>query len=298
MALIRDDAVILDLLNSGDIILSRDVAKVMSAKTSQRRIRRIGLQKDGLQIRAAFRDKSVRIAEQGSRGPRYHDSYYNELAAYLVSRYLGLDIIPATVLRSIPISASGLKRSSELRQGTLQLWVENAIVEFDLSAKKIPYPGNLEYRNEQFKEIFALDCVIGNVDRHAGNLLIDMNARFQHTAKAARAQQPYRGKVWAIDHSRAFHERPRLDESYCRKTRLGIRAVSLVFMQRMRVWDLDEIELILLSSGLSARQIQTLNLPAMDRRAAQLKEHFDAEQLKSGLTDEEFYSSGIWHQVR
>ena len=296
--LIRDENVILDLLNNGHINLSDDVAKAMTQKESERRVRRIGLEKDGWRIRAAFRDKSVRIDGRRTREPKYYDAYYNELAAYLVAKYLGLNIIPATVLRSIPISASGLRPSSRLRQGTLQLWVENSIVEFDLSAKGINYPGNAVFRNQQLREILAMDCIIGNVDRHAGNLLIDLNERFEVEPSRKDKMRPYLGKIWAIDHSRAFHANARLEHRYCNLSKLKVRAISIPFIQHMRSWKVEEIDAILRSSGLSHQQIDNLHLGSMDRRVQLLKGHFEAAQQKSGLADEQFYSSGVWHRVR
>jgi hypothetical protein len=54
---------------------------------------------------------------------------------------------------------------------------------------------------------------------------------------------------------------------------------------------------MLRSGGFSEMQLEHLNLIALERRVQLLKEHFDTEQQKSGLPDEEFYSSGIWHRV-
>ncbi len=295
--LIRDEKLILEILRHGELNLSGELARVMPPGTSERRIRRIGLEKDGHLIRAAFRDKAVKISVKGTNVPPYRDTYYNELAAYLVAKYLGLNVIPPTVLRSIPISASGLKASKDLREGTLQLWVENSVVEFDLIKEEIPYPGEAVLRNRQMKEILALDCIIGNVDRHAGNLLVDLNERFEISPDTAEAREPFLGKIWAIDHSRAFHRRSRLEQRYCRLKVLKAKAISLSFIQGLRSWNSEEVSEILRSSGLSEEQMDHLNLRAMDRRAQLLREHFDTLQKKSGLPDEEFYSSGIWNRV-
>jgi len=107
--LIRDESVILDLLNNGKINLSRSIAKTMSKKEGVMQIRRVGLDKNNIQIRAAFRDKSIYINGKNNGHIKYYDAYYNELAAYVIARYLGLNMIPITVLRNILISASRLK---------------------------------------------------------------------------------------------------------------------------------------------------------------------------------------------
>jgi hypothetical protein len=295
--LIRDEKLVLDILRHGELNLSKDVARVMPQKISERRIRRIGLEKDGHLIRAAFRDKAVKIDQRGTSIPEHHDTYYNEVAAYLVSKYLGLNNIPTIVLRSMPMCASGLKLCRTPREGTVQLWVENSVAQFDVSAEQIPYPGSPLLRNQQLKEILALDCLIGNVDRHAGNLLIDLNERFGDTENWVGKREPFRGKIWAIDHSRAFHTSPRLDPRSCRLKELGREAVSIDFIQGLRKWKLQEIAAILRASGLSHRQIERLTLKALDHRAQLLRKHFEIEQQESGLADKYFYSSGVWHHV-
>lgn len=294
----RDEALVLELLNSGEINLSKDVAKAMAAADGIRRIRRIGLEKNGRKIRAAFRDKSVKVKASYRRGLKYTDAYYNEVAAYVIARYLGLDIIPATVLRSIPLAASGLKTTSKPRQGSLQLWIENSRVEYDFATKKLTYPGNLVFRNQQIMEIKVFDCIIGNVDRHAGNLLIDLNQRYDTAAVPDTQQIPYIGKIWAIDHSSAFHSLSRVDSKTCKLDDLRSRPVSLTFMHGMRSWQLIELEEALRSSGLSEKQIDHLHLKALDRRLNDVKQYLDARKQNSDLSDDDFYSSGIWHRVR
>ena len=51
------------------------------------------------------------------------------VAAYVVARALNLNLVPPTILRSIGISTTGLKPSGKMREGSLQLWVEDAAVE-------------------------------------------------------------------------------------------------------------------------------------------------------------------------
>ena len=292
--LIRDEKLILDLLSSGTIDLSKDVAKVMAEKESQRKIRRIGLERNDLRIQAAFRDKQLPVAASKKLRVKYLDTYYNELAAYIISKLLGLNIVPATVLRSIGISKTGLQPRDELREGTPQLWIENSHVEYDLGKNGIDYPGDPETRNQQLKEIRIFDCIIGNVDRHAGNLLIDFNPRYKDRAGE---QEPFLGKIWAIDHSKAFHRSAGLSDQHCKLSELTVQPVSLAFMQGIRSWQLVEAEEILRTAGLSEKQLSRLHLDMLERRLSKVHEHLEAEQVASKLSDDKFYSSGIWHKV-
>ena len=72
--LIRDEQLILDLLSSGTIDLSKDVAKVMAEKESQRKIRRIGVVSNDLRIRAAFRDTQLPVAASKNLRVKYFDT--------------------------------------------------------------------------------------------------------------------------------------------------------------------------------------------------------------------------------
>lgn len=295
--LIRDEKIIFDLLNKGDINLSKNIAKAFDKKESIMEIRRIGLVKNSLQIRAAFRDKTVKAYARRNVGLIYYDSYYNELAAYVISKYLGLNIIPATVFRSIPIAKKGLEPSKKLRKGSLQLWIENTVELYDLTSHNLPYPGVLDYKNRQIKEIKALDCIIGNVDRHAGNLLVDLNERFEDQNEVTDRKRAYLGKIWAIDHSRSFYRGTPPDSRICQLSKLKSGAISIQFIQGMRAWKIEEVEEKLRASGISEQQLEHIRLETIERRFQRVKKHFEDEQRKSGMTDEEYYSSGLWHRV-
>jgi len=111
------------------------------------------------------------------------DSYRNEIAAYELSLLLGLDTVPPTV----PWRLGG-------REGALQLWIENA--EPGYHAKEARQPADVaRWLNERAK-MRAFDALIENVDRNVGNMLIDSA-----------------GKVWWIDHTRAFGRRRDLEDA-------------------------------------------------------------------------------------
>ena len=283
------------LLAQGNIVLSPDVAAVMPVEQSVRQIRRIGLENDGRRIRAALRDKSVRIDARDKGGERYHDAYYNEVAAYVVARYLGLHIVPTTVLRDVFISARGLDPADKPLRASLQLWIENSRVEYDLDEDE--FPGDPAHRRQQLKEIRLFDCLIGNVDRHQGNLLVDFSPRYAAGADSADPSAAYLGKIWAIDHTKAFHGSARLSGRDCQLSKIRTEPVSLQFVQGLRAWRLAELEDKLRESGLSPRQIGRLNLEKMDRRREKLLKHLDALCQDADLSDESCFSSGLWHQV-
>jgi len=295
--LMRDERVIVDLLSNGEIDLSKNIAKVMGKNQGITRIRRIGLTKDGQEIRAAFRDDVIYVNEGNRTGEKFYDAYYNELAAYTISKYLGLNIIPITILRRLPISDKGLNKSKKMRQGSLQIWVENSVVEFEYSVNNRIYFGNKEHKNNQLKEIIVFDCIIGNVDRHGGNLLVDLNKRVADIKLPVEEQQQYLGKIWAIDHSSAFHQKKRLNSRYCKLKNYKKHAISLTFMRNLRTWNIKDVEADLRSTGLSEKQLKRLNLSALDYRAQEVKNYLETEQKKRHLSDEEYYSSGVWHDV-
>ncbi|MDN3651987.1 hypothetical protein QWY77_04300 [Thalassotalea ponticola] len=289
---VRDEEIIFDLLRSGELDLSKGVAKAFKKEESITKIRRVGLVKGQYRIRAALRDKS--FVWQKEANVRYKDAYYHELAAYVIAKYLGLNIIPPTVIRRVFVSKKGLKRSDKALVGSLQFWIENAEVLYDIEQSGKSYPGPMANRNSQIKEIKVFDCIIGNVDRHAGNLLVDFNPRYD---AGDDKRTPYIGKIWAIDHSRSFYYGPLRAGKHCRLSRLTAGAISRSFINGIRAWDIEELARRLRASGLTDKQLATINLNSLEQRFQAVKKHFLSEQKKSALTDADFYTDGIWHRV-
>jgi len=117
----------------------------------------------------------VKDVDQGFDAPRL-DSFRAEIAAYELDRLLDLDMVPPTVCRRF----QGERRS-------VQLWVENC-----RSLKKMgnePAPDVASW-NQQVHRMRVFDNLIANVDRHAGNILVDPD-----------------WNIVLIDHSRAFDTR-------------------------------------------------------------------------------------------
>ena len=98
-----------------------------------------------------------------------------EVAAYLVSRATGWDLVPPTILRE----------SAPLGPGSLQLFVDHD-----------PERHYLVLREEQREELprfAAFDIIVNNADRKSGHVLEDRG-----------------GRLWAVDHGVTFHEDPKL----------------------------------------------------------------------------------------
>ena len=86
------------------------------------------------------------------------ETYEAEIAAYRLSRELGLDMVPPTVERKIG-----------RRWGSLQLWVDNHRMFSDVMKNRpAGYMGS-----DQFQMMRFFDALIDNPDRNAGNYLVD-----------------------------------------------------------------------------------------------------------------------------
>ncbi len=142
------------------------------------------LERDGVRARAIFRTVDVdaeggQVSQEHARG--FRDSYLFEVAAYELSRMLGLDNVP-------PATPRKLGR----RSGSIQLWVEQALGVAERLEQGID-PAHEKLWLFQKQNMAVFDNLIYNFDRNPGNVLIDV-----------------RGKVWFIDHTRAFKILPSL----------------------------------------------------------------------------------------
>lgn len=104
------------------------------------------------------------------------DSYKGNIAAYRLSRMLGLNSVPVSIDRRVNGVSSAVT-----------WWVDD--VQFPASKKwfdSIPAPDETAWQ-VQMDRMRVFDELIGNPDRHLDNMLIDKD-----------------WKLWLIDHSRAF----------------------------------------------------------------------------------------------
>jgi hypothetical protein len=129
------------------------------------------LEKDGVQHKAVWKN----VLGERVRGAK--ETWKGEVAAYRLSRSLGLHMVPPTV-----------EREFQGDRGSCQLWVDSWNTMEGIRDKKLNPPGPKV--NRFFRCLFlqrAFDNLIGNVDRHQRNYLIMDDWR-----------------MILIDHSRSF----------------------------------------------------------------------------------------------
>lgn len=101
--------------------------------------------------------------------------YLREMAAYVVSRALGWEMVPPTVVRDGPMGP-----------GMVQLFIDHDPTEHYLTLAPA-YP-------DVFRRVAAFDVVINNTDRKSGHCLLQRGS----------------DRIWIVDHGVAFHEQPKL----------------------------------------------------------------------------------------
>ena len=129
------------------------------------------LEKEGVQRRALWKNVL------GDRIGGYKETWKGEIAAYRLSRFLGLHMVPATV-----------EREFQGDRGSCQIWIDSWHTMESMLAKKLNPPG-LKV-NPFYRALFlhrAFDNLIANEDRHKRNYLIMDDWR-----------------IVLIDHSRSF----------------------------------------------------------------------------------------------
>jgi hypothetical protein len=163
----QSDDEILEFLRTAEVVGKKRIPIGVN------RPQKLELEKDGTRAHAAFRTAdlkktNVRIGERFYFD--FRDSYRHECAAYELSRWLGLDFVPPTVLRRI-----------DRKDGSVQLWLEDA------EDSKGFRPPNIQAWVTQVWDKDLFDNLILNTDRNLGNIMRDKQYR-----------------LWLIDHTRAF----------------------------------------------------------------------------------------------
>ena len=131
----------------------------------------------------------------------FWEAYKSEIAAYKLDRILGLDMVPPTIERRV---------GSEL--ASLQLWVEHCKLLKDVDQKACPRP--MAWAKQVCRQR-TFDNLIANIDRNAGNLLVDEDWNLiliDHSRAFANNTMPFLKEMTRID--REFYERLKaLDEA-------------------------------------------------------------------------------------
>ena len=233
-----DDDRVVNFLETAPIVATKKLGKGSTG------VLKVTLEQDGVRLHGVFRSVHEVYGKQRSTRPdrfAQRDSHLNEVAAYRVDRVLGLNRVPPTVRRRV----NG-------RDGSIQLWVENARSETErIEAGEVPAdPTSLLYQKHVLR---VFDALIYNFDRNTGNLLLDNG-----------------GKLWFIDHTRSFKRRPGLPDPG-----------RLVVCER-RVWQrLQAIDAEILRKRL-APYLDTVQINAVVKRHRALVDHFEQRIAQGG----------------
>ena len=198
---------------------------------------KVTLRKDGLELRAVFKEVSTNESGAYDRSAAVNasDRFEYELAAYQLDRLLGLDMVPVTV-----------KRTIKSRRGILQFWVDNSInVRRMLEQKK--QPDGWCPAGPQYNLMNVFDVLTFNSDRTQENALFTQD-----------------WMLVLIDHSRAFRT-TRTNPTLLYK---GGVQVPPALAERLQRLDRDALK-ARLGPYLQLRQIDAL----LKRRDRLLKEY-------------------------
>jgi hypothetical protein len=214
------DDEILDFLRTARVVSETPIGVGINQSNKLR------LEKDGLAIHAIFREVEFerRHAKIGERVHQiFRDSYRYECAAYELSTLLGLNNVPPAAPRTI-----------RRRRGSVQIWLAPTL---DETAKGFRAPSASAWAR-QLWSMYVFDNLIFNVDRNAGNVLVDS-----------------RYKLWLIDHTRAFQIESELLNDW-------ITHIDRRLWQRLVSLSDEEIRAVV-KPHLGAREIRSL----LERRA-------------------------------
>jgi hypothetical protein len=178
------DAEPLPFQDADSIVRFLATAEIVGAKRIDQGINqpfKLTLERDGVRAHAVFRTVDVKKeryrAPDGQFFPVFRDSYVHEVAAFELARLLGIDAIP-------PVS----ERTYLGKRGSIQLWIENVIDDKTRIERGFEPPGLWWVQQKILRKLF--DALISNIDRNAGNVLVE----------------PDSWTIWLIDHTRSFFE--------------------------------------------------------------------------------------------
>jgi hypothetical protein len=157
----------------------------------------------------------------------FWEAYKSEIAAYELDRLLGLDMVPVTVERRV---------GGEL--ASVQLWVDGCKLLKDVDQKACPRP--IEWAKQVCRQK-VFDNLVANIDRNAGNLLVDDEWNLiliDHSRAFASDRMPFEKEMTRIDRE-LFARLKALDEaSLMKRVRpwvLGDASVRGILKRRDRI---------------------------------------------------------------
>ena len=238
-----DDAAIEDFLLRAKVVSSKEIGSGITKPM------KMELELDGETMAAAFKyvklDYSQRKVRVGDDVMLiFTDDYHYERAAYLLDRYLGMDMIPVAVLRKV-----------DGDEGALIQWVSDAINEMDRRNAEIN-PPDLAVLARQRDIMKIFDYLVRNSDRNLANQLINTDD----------------WKLHLIDHSRCF----RLDKKLPKSIEQEPLALPRWLYERLRQMDLAELQPLL--RGLVSKS----RIKAMLSRRDELIEKIDRDRAQYG----------------
>jgi hypothetical protein len=175
-----------------EFLHSAKISRVEIIESGITKPRKMRLIHRGIEANAIFRSVDVyKKAWESADGIKvnFRDYYLFECAAYELDQLLGINHIPPVVYREFEeqdFLSSTDWRELEDREGSLQIWIENAMTERK-RAHDSQMPPDGSYWGLQFQIMYLFDNLIYNDDRNQGNILIGSD-----------------WKLWFIDSTRAF----------------------------------------------------------------------------------------------
>jgi len=118
----------------------------------------------------------------------FWESYQSEVAAYALDRVLGLDMVPVTVERRI-----------EGDRASVQLWIDGTRLLSDVGSEVPPRPHEWA---RQVRRQRVFDALIANIDRNAGNMLVDEDWNMiliDHSRAFMKNETPFLDRITAVD---------------------------------------------------------------------------------------------------
>jgi hypothetical protein len=143
---------------------------------------------------------AVKVLPPGLRNGIW-ESYRSEIAAYELDRILGLDMVPVTVERRVNADLAAV-----------QLWIEGTRTLNDLDQRVRARPTDWAI---QICRQRVFDNLVANIDRNAGNLLVDGEWNLiliDHSRAFATDRMPFAKKMTCVDRA-LFEKLKALDEA-------------------------------------------------------------------------------------